>query len=315
MKIIFFTNRYSWEVEGKIAPCRVHALKSIEKLIEVKYAGVGYTSSNVTQVVKDLGEADFIVIQCKRKQNILNADLDYKEDEKLFGEYKGKKILLLDEAFDREKCLGKIIRTGVDYVICNYYNDRMWYEGRKSLKSVKWQNIPHCASIDLYKDYGEPKIYDLLWLGAVSNHYPFRQRLLNIVNSLKEVVRVRVVEKRERMNGVCLEKYARLINSSKITVTCSSRYKYKLAKYVEIPLCGSLLAADLPLEDKDFISKFALVLDPNWRDEKIKEILIEMIKNDKERNERIKIGMHLNLQYCSQEIYAARFFNTLKGWM
>ena len=62
--------------------------------------------------------------------------------------------------------------------------------------------------------------------------------------------------------------FAKTINSAKITITCSMIYRNRLAKYVEIPMSASALAADLPDQDHDEFKNFMIVLDTKMKKKK-----------------------------------------------
>ena len=49
--------------------------------------------------------------------------------------------------------------------------------------------------------------------------------------------------------------YAKIINQSKICISCTSKYKYRLGKYIEIPMCSSVICGDIPYEDVEDLLK------------------------------------------------------------
>jgi hypothetical protein len=108
-----------------------------------------------------------------------------------------------------------------------------------------------------------------------------------------------------------LSDYARLINRSKITLTCSSRWKYRLAKYVEVPMCASMLAADLPDEDRAFFRKFMLVLDPEDPDGEIMDRLVRFALDDRLREQKVRAGLRLCKEF-TQEHYADRLIRAIR---
>lgn len=118
----------------------------------------------------------------------------------------------------------------------------------------------------------------------------------------------------QRISGATLTRYAKELNRAKITFTCSSKHKYRLGKYVEIPMCGSLLAADLPNEGHNFFKQFMLVLDPADSDQNIINKVIYYVNNNKERNKLIQKGIELNKEY-TQEKYAERFIQIAEEFL
>jgi len=311
MKIVFCTNKTVWDDEAKRYSFCVDGIKAVGKLAEVVFCGIGWEND----LYKESKDADFIIIQAKKKTQTLCNDVNYVKDEKLFKNITAKKIILFDEMYNIDWVMQKILNTGAQYIIRNYSNDIKRYEGKKSIKGIKWANIPHCASVDLFKDYEEEKVNDVLFVGSVSRHYPFRERLRKLIEEkLSKLCKCKVIYKQERNKYCFLEGYAREINKSKITITTSSRYKYRLAKYVEVPLCGSLLAADLPAEDEGFIKRFALVLNTDDSDDQIIRKLMYYVEHDEQRMKKIKLGMKMNQEHFSQEVYAQQFVKVLEGW-
>jgi hypothetical protein len=118
----------------------------------------------------------------------------------------------------------------------------------------------------------------------------------------------------KNIKGPILEDYARLINRSKISLTCSSKYRYRLSKYVEIPMCGSLMAGDLPNEDKDFFKEFMLVLDDRESNEEIAKKIVEYVEDDEKRDFLIKKGLDASKNY-TQENYADRFISAANDFL
>ena len=218
------------------------------------------------------------------------------------------KCMRYNEMWDGRWTAGEIIKSGTELVICHHLNDMPNYA---NLHNVKFVNISHCAEQTIYKDYDLPKTNDVFLTGAISNHYPFRARLRNImIRYLQGKVKCKILNHPggdlKRAQGSVLENYAKEINRSKITLTCSSRHKYRLGKYTEIPMSGSLLAADLPDEDHEFFKQFMLVLDPNDSDGEIAQQILDYVHDDDKRGELIQKGLELNKQY-TQEKYAERF--------
>ncbi|MFX0136300.1 MAG: glycosyltransferase [Candidatus Hodarchaeota archaeon] len=104
--------------------------------------------------------------------------------------------------------------------------------------------------------------------------------------------------------------FAKTINTSKITLTCSMIYRNRLAKYPEIAMCGSALAADLPNQDQEDFKNFMIVLDNNMSNKEIVKKLIYYLEHDNERQKLIDKGLKWSLNY-TQEKYAERFINAV----
>lgn len=308
MKILYLCDRNQFET--KMSRVRFHSMQAIGKVSELIWSGRGWENYDDAKAVQE----NIDIIYGGSQPDIVVAYMPLNLIE--FDKIKPVKCIRYNEMWDRQKTTDEIIRSGAQLVICHHLNDIKNY---RHLSSVKFVNISHCAEKSIYKDYELPKTTDVLLTGAISRHYPFRYRLRNIVlQHLSSKVKCKVLGHPggdlTNAHGVILDGYAREINQSKITLTCSSAYKYRLGKYTEIPMSGSLLAADLPNEDHDFFNKFMLVLDPKDSDENIAKNIEEYVNDDGKRDALIKKGMELNKNY-TQEKYAERFIKCCEDFL
>lgn len=289
---------------------RFHSIEAVGKITELIYSGNGWPNYDKSKTVQE----NIDKIYERQQPDLVIA---YKPLElNGFRAIKTLKCLRYNEMWNRVWTEREIIESGANLVVCHHKNDMPNYA---HLKDVKFVNISHCAEQTIYKDYGEKKTTDILFVGAIGKHYTFRGRLLGILGKqLRQMVKCKAIghpgADLRHIRGVVLESYAREINRSKITLTGSSNYKYRLGKYTEIPMCASLLAADLPGEDHDFFRQFMLVLNPSMSDGEIVHNLIEYVNNNDIRNEKIRKGLELNKEY-TQEKYAERFIKEVQQFL
>jgi len=307
MKILYLCNKHIYDT--KMSRIRFHSIDAISKITDLTYSGIGWPNYDNSRNVQE--NIDKIY-----KHSEPDLVIAYKPLElKAFKDIRPFKCIRYNEMWDKRTTRKEIVKSGSDLIICHHLNDMPHYEG---IPNIQFVNISHCAEKTIYKDYGEKKTNDILFTGSLASQYPFRRRLFHLMPRLSQYVKCRVMshpgdpgKPYRQIKGHTLESYAREINKSKITLTCSSKFKYRLGKYTEIPMCASLLAADLPNEDQDFFKQFMLVLDPSWSDEEIVHQLVKYVKNDKRRNEKIQKGLELNKNY-TQEKYAERFVKVTK---
>jgi len=308
MKILYLCDRKQYET--KMSRVRFHSMQAIAKVSELIWSGRGWDNYDNAKSVQE----NIAIIYGHSQPDIVVAYMPLNLIE--FNKIKSVKCIRYNEMWDRQKTTDEIIKSGAELVICHHLNDIKNYS---HLSSVKFVNISHCAEKSIYKDYELSKTTDVLLTGAISRHYPFRNRLRNIIiQHLDNKVKCKVLGHPggdlTNVHGMILDGYAKEINQSKVTLTCSSAYKYRLGKYVEIPMSGSLLAADLPNEDHEFFKQFMLVLDPKDPDEHIAKQIIDYVNDDDKRNKLIKKGMELNKEY-TQEKYAERFIKCCKDFL
>ena len=286
---------------------RFHSMDAISKVADVTYSGRGWDNYDREKTVQE----NINYIYGKNKPDIV---VGYKPLElKNFKDIDIPKCMRYNEMWDKKWTAKEILESESNIIVCHHLNDMSNY---KHIKNVKFVNISHCAEKTIYKDYGEEKTNDVLITGATGKHYPFRSRLIGLVkNKLSKMVKCKILNHPggdlRNIHGAILENYAREINRSKITLTCSSRYKYRLGKYIEIPMCASLLAADLPDEDQDFFKRFMLVLNTTDSDELIINKIVSFIQDDKARNKLVQRGTSANQEY-TQEKYAERFIKEME---
>jgi hypothetical protein len=290
---------------------RFHSIAAIEKKSDLIYSGNGFDNYDGTKTVQENIES--IYGDSKPDLVVAYKPLEHKE----FGNIKAPSCLRYNEMWDRKWTNKEILSSGAKFIVAHHLND---IEKYKNLSGIHFCNIPHCAEKTVYKDYGEEKSIDVMISGATSRHYPFRRRLLLVIKNIlsRRGLKCMIVRHPggdlKNIKGPILEDYARLINRSKISLTCSSKYRYRLSKYVEIPMCGSLMAGDLPNEDKDFFKEFMLVLDDRESNEEIAKKIVEYVEDDEKRDFLIKKGLDASKNY-TQENYADRFISAANDFL
>lgn len=208
------------------------------------------------------------------------------------------KIIQYNEMYDTVNTQNEISKSKTDIVICHHENDIIKY----SLNNI--YHIPHCADDSIfYMDKEIPKKIDILLIGAISNAYPLRMRLANIIIKMNKLGWKCLIHKHpgydcsEAHTNKYLKNMAHIIRSSKICVTCSSKYKYRLTKFIEIPMCGTAIASDIPNEDIDNFSKFVIELDMSMSDKDIIHKLEFYLKNKDQYDKKIEAGLEWSKGY------------------
>jgi hypothetical protein len=168
--------------------------------------------------------------------------------------------------------------------------------------------IPHHLDMLIYRDYGLPKLFDVLLYGNTdASIYPFRRRLRDLLaNSL---LRVRIVEDPcydafdpDR----CGESLVRAINQSWISIATPSRFDYLVAKYFEIGACGSVVAGKMPPQGEAIWRDRHIRLTEEMTDEEITATLTAaLLSPDRLRqiSEEMRCEIHRNYSlgsYCNR---------------
>ena len=237
---------------------------------------------------------------------------------------KAPKCLSYNEMWDKVWTVNEIRGSKSGLVICHHHNDIEKYKGILEPNKFKLVHNPHCGEIKIFKDYGLTKDIDVLFVGINSKKvYPLRNKLLKKVQPLIQEAGFNF--QRFKHPGYRLKsykevqkhtiKYAMAINRAKIAVTCSSVYRYALAKYAEIPLCKTALCADMPHENMDWYDKWMIQIGPESKPRVIADKIISYLK-DKDSLEKItQRGYEENLKHRTQEGYAERFVKIVKEYL
>jgi hypothetical protein len=140
------------------------------------------------------------------------------------------------------------------FVIFHHLNEYLQQKERiREWCGVHAFHIPHVADPAIFRDYKNPKMWDCTLVGSMSGRvYPLRA----VFREALAILRTRglrclfyehpgnVLEKAS--SNWHLVQMAQIVNQSRITCFCSSIYRYRLQKYVEVPASASAIAADVP---------------------------------------------------------------------
>lgn len=232
-----------------------------------------------------------------------------------FDRVTAPRCLRYNEMWAIEHTAEEIEKSGSGLIICHHANDIPNY---RHMKKQRFFHNPHCAEKTIFKNYGQKKDIDVMLTGTLStwsSTYPFRNRLHRIMN--EQLIPAGLICHVQKHPGYSIKNvgsqvatYARLLNRAKIVLTCSSRYKYALAKYSEVPLCRAVLGADIPEENQDWYKSWILHVDPCMTDKEI----VEQIRGCNVPTLRAA-GLRENLASRTQEHYADRFVQIAKEFL
>lgn len=309
MKILFLSNKKYYL--NKMDRVRFHNIKAIGKLIDVTWWGIGWEGYNNDLTLEE---------NINKLEPNFDLIIAYKPLEmKDFKSVNIPKCLIYNEMWKRWTD-DEIIQSGADLVICHHKNEMKYHQDQCGNK-VKFMHIPHSAEKTIFKDYKLPKTIDLLLVGDTNKLYVLRKRFKKLLNkrALKSKYKCVInLHPGYQFNDASSERhlieYAQAINSAKITLADSTIHKVRLAKYVEIPMCASALAADLPDQDQEEFKQFIIEIDNKMKDKEIINKLIYYLEHDDERQKLIDKGLEWANNY-TQEKYAERFLNVIKAFL
>ena len=122
-----------------------------------------------------------------------------------------------------------------------------FYPGVAKRREIAW--LPHAASPDFFGDPNPNPESAVLLSGAISQHYPLRQKMLDLHEQHPDLIKHHPHPGyhcgHDYENGSFVgTSYASIIQSALAAFTDGSIFRYVLAKHFEITAAGSLLIAE-----------------------------------------------------------------------
>lgn len=188
------------------------------------------------------------------------------------------------------------------YKIINYFTQSVSFE----LKIKRAKN----SLSELYRKL------NIFVFGYYEQHYPLRQKFRSVLKLMPAKYNCTQLSHPGYRNldastDVYQQQFSEIINKSKICLTCTSRYKYRLGKMVEISMAGSVLACDLPGEDQQSFEDNMIVIDERMSSKDIADKLIYYLEHDNNLETIRKKGHNWSQKY-NQEYYATHLLENLK---
>ena len=194
------------------------------------------------------------------------------------SESKLTKIYEIEDCYEIDNLIFNINHFKYDYVIYRYNCEQMDYIKSKS-PDTKFIHFPHYIDNNMFNtNFNEDKPIDILLYGNISNFYPFRNRLFNLIIESKlnyyYLEHPGYDEHQITNNKKTIQKdLSNLINKSKITISTCSAFNYFVKKYLEISLSGSLIAGNFPLTENNLYNDCMIHLNETMSDNEIIEKL------------------------------------------
>ncbi len=201
------------------------------------------------------------------------------------------RVLTYNEMFNEDRVAEDMNFTEPHLVVCHHVNDWKRWEGlrrKAEMDCVRFIHLPHCHDERIFyfeRDKPDLREIDFCLVGKINNGvYPLREKLRKVMLSLSERYRCYIhphcgFELAGANWNLHLLRFAEVLRRSRIVCTCSSKYRYRLSKYAEVPACGAVLAADLPERmPQDDMEEHMIVLDPSWPEDKIERTLVSALK-------------------------------------
>ena len=232
-----------------------------------------------------------------------------------------KTMLRYNEMWDFEFTSDEIERTNTDFIICHHENDYMKYalHYKDDLSKTFYYN-PHHANSEIFKPLHIEKEYDIMISGVCKQkHYPLKYKLLQILNKYKntELKDYKIYihshpgyRHNDSFKSLNQQKYNEIVNKSILCLACTSRHNYRLGKYVEIPMSGSIVVGDIPFEDKKNFNEFVIEVNMEDGDLDIINKLKRTLKDKKGMDDKIQKGIEWSKNHTTVE-YVKRIIDII----
>jgi hypothetical protein len=204
----------------------------------------------------------------------------------------------------------------IDFIV-TICKDNDEYDNLKKIVINKSPNtlfitVPHMIDTTIFKDYGEEKIYDILFYGTAGPAYPFRLRLkrLLMTDMMQKKFKIRILTYRELVE----KDLSKEINKSRLCVSTCSKYEYLVKKYFEISASKSVVLGNMPKQGFDIFKNNYVRLDPEWDDAKIIRHIESAINN--KQGVLLKTNRAYNIvhnNYSKDKYYKYLYFEIRKS--
>lgn len=305
MKILYLYAKKWYEQKMSIGRCLYGEALAAHPDVELKFWGNGWDGWRDERTIR---------------QNLHAAD--YKPD--WIWIYKGEdykgvrdsgipRFLIFNEA-NNEKTISEIRSAAPERVGFHHMNDIPRWTRKEAPGAF---HIPHCGEIDLEAESAQRPV-DCLVAGELSETvYPLRTRLAGLATQMG-------ISRRRYHPGYRLQshdavrlqylRYRRDLRRAKTLLTCSSVYRYPLAKYIEAAHSGTVIVGDLP-EDawfRESLGPYIVEVDNAWSDQMLVDCVRSHLKDESGLKQRAAAAMDVARSQFSMEHYAERLLQELR---
>lgn len=230
-----------------------------------------------------------------------------------------KKLVCFNEANHVGKTHTEIEDADATHVVFHHESDQHSWESGMEESHAK---ILHCADpvffTNKYKPWGE-RHGECIFAGVDSPEiYPLRRRLKLLIvdgqlnGSLYQHPGYRLRNREAVVKQY--NQYCQALMRHKVLVTCTSKYKYPLAKIIEGMMAGCLVATDMP-DDEEFrqnLGKFIIEIEPEWNDLDIRNKILGSIADTAWAESTASAARDYVLKNYATEKYAERLLDFLR---
>lgn len=187
-------------------------------------------------------------------------------------------------------------KFGFEVLLAAYYDPFSTLLPDINMEQVIW--LPLCISPMVYKDYEYKRLIGCLSTGhSHEKIYPLRHRIRQELKQESFYMQLPLpheIYTKRASEAYTGKRYAKIINSALMTVSCTSIYNYSILKTFEIPACNSALLSDCTPE----LKRLGFVPDKNMvevslEDRNIKDKIMYWFRRPEELERVTRAGFKL----------------------
>jgi len=220
-------------------------------------------------------------------------------------------FVCFNEANDHQATQEEIDGCRASLVVFHHWTDyQIWRS-----EPIRAVHLPHAAHPLCYlqRTPWHDRPYDLIVSGVQSEEiYPLRWRLREIaLTSRWKVLDFPYPGHRLSHSGAIdrqFERYCQALGSARLSVVCSSRYGYGLAKWIESAACGTIPVGDVPADFSPTLGQYCVDIDPEDPDDRIRDSIGKAL----ELTPAWQQGLIRAAEGLSMDVYAKRLAEILE---
>ncbi|NQV85923.1 MAG: hypothetical protein HQ492_02480 [Woeseiaceae bacterium] len=235
-----------------------------------------------------------------------------KDEYRMPSETKAARVLIYNEAHDVERVM---LRTRIfkpDLSLFHHHGDFKQWGG------LGVNPIFHCSPIPPETEWGDRKVRVILTGSTERSVYPLR-------NSAEKAISQKMIRggftrrhpgyrlrNRAEINAQFID-YLKALSGAKVSICCSSIYKYPLAKMIESAACGCVVATDKPYCDRfeELLWPHCIQLDAGMSSEEIADVING--HSDEELTAMSAASREVAANHYSLDNWAACFLAATQG--
>ena len=202
-----------------------------------------------------------------------------------------------------------------------FHTPRPWEGGyEENCPETRFIWTPNAIDTKVFRDYELPKDTDILYYGCVHSMYPLRQRLVPLLERMRDAgdchVEILTHPGYHDVGYVPVpgdfvgETLARKINGAKIAIATQSEYGSLFSKHLEIAACNTALAGSAPDQARPWLGD-ALIELADLSDEAIRNTLLDALKQPLALRDRARITGKTVRDEFALPTYASRMMTLI----